>query len=96
MDTTLLARIAAIVFVAIALTFAGIEMTRKKRDPEPVVSAPPLEMPADPLRTGQRRCQQLGEAAADDAVCLQVWGETRDRFLGRTPAPTAPLCCGAR
>ncbi|MFO1143001.1 MAG: putative entry exclusion protein TrbK-alt [Amaricoccus sp.] len=37
----------------------------------------------DPLRDRQRQCQQLGEAAAKDSVCLQVWSETRDRFLGR-------------
>mgnify|MGYP002654049732 CR=1 FL=1 len=30
------------------------------------------------------------EAAASDPDCLAVWAETRDRFLGRAPAPTAP------
>lgn len=36
------------------------------------------------------RCQQLGQSAASDADCMRVWAETRDRFLGRAPAPTAP------
>jgi len=40
----------------------------------------------DPLRAEQRRCQRLGEAAVRDAACLEVWAETRDRFLGRTPS----------
>ena len=44
----------------------------------------------DPLREGQRRCQEMGEAAANDAACLGIWAETRDRFLGRTPAPSTP------
>ena len=26
------------------------------------------------------------EAAANDAECLAIWAETRDRFLGRSPA----------
>ena len=50
----------------------------------------------DPLREGQRRCQQLGQQAAGDADCLRVWAETRDRFLGRSPAPAAPLSTEGR
>ncbi|MDH1269704.1 putative entry exclusion protein TrbK-alt, partial [Rhizobium pusense] len=46
--------------------------------------------PADPLRVGQRRCQQLGQAATNDAECLRIWSQTRDRFLGRTSVPAAP------
>jgi len=45
--------------------------------------AAPLMPEADPLRAAQRRCQELGEAAASDPDCLAVWAETRDRFLGR-------------
>ena len=86
MEGKVLARIAAIVFVAIAITATVIEMTRKE-DPAPAPSAPLLQPPTDPLRAGRRRCQQMGEAAANDAECLRIWAETRDRFLGRTPAP---------
>ncbi|WP_188758862.1 putative entry exclusion protein TrbK-alt, partial [Allosediminivita pacifica] len=42
------------------------------------------------LRATLRRCQQLGEAASSDADCLAAWAESRDWFLGRTPAPDAP------
>jgi len=89
MEGKVLARIAAIIFVAVAITAAIIEMTREEEiGPAPAV--PVLQPPTDPLRFGQRRCQELGEAAANDATCLRVWSQTRDRFLGRAPAQTAP------
>ena len=89
MDGKVLARIAAIVFVAVAITATIIEMTREeKAGPAPAV--PMLQPATDPLRLEQRRCQELGEAAANDATCLRVWAETRDRFLGRSPAQSAP------
>lgn len=88
MEGKVLARIAAIVFIAIAITVAAVEMARK--EDAPVAPAPALlQPPTDPLREGQRRCQQMGEAAADNPECLAIWAETRDRFLGRTPAPSA-------
>ena len=89
MDGKRLAGLGAIIFVAVAIRATAIEMTRKEEAP----ASPPvrvLEPARDPLREGQRRCQQLGEAAANDAECLRVWAETRDRFLGRSPAPVAP------
>ena len=86
MDGKLLARLSAVVFVSFALTATAIEMTRKDEAPEPR-PAPVVESSRDPLREGQRRCQQLGEAAANDAECLRVWAETRDRFLGRDAPP---------
>lgn len=86
MDGKMLARLGAVVFVAIAITATAIEMTRKE--------APPLQQPAnpvepmrDPLRDAQRRCQQLGQEAASDPDCMRVWAETRDRFLGRSTRP---------
>ena len=89
MDGKLLARLGAVVFVAIAITATAIEMTRKEEAPaeEPAGLAEPVR---DPLREAQRRCQQLGQKAAEDSECLRVWAETRDRFLGRTTAPSSP------
>lgn len=95
MDGKVLARIAAIVFVAIAITATVIEMTREEA-PVPASTAPALQPPSDPLRATLRRCQQLGEAAASDADCLAAWAESRDRFLGRTPAPEAPQRSGGQ
>ncbi|MCG8272694.1 putative entry exclusion protein TrbK-alt [Aquamicrobium sp. NLF2-7] len=89
MDGKMLARLGAVVFVAIAITATVIELTRKEVAPaETPVRL--LQPERNPLREGQRRCQQLGAKAADDAECLRVWAETRDRFLGRTPAPASP------
>ena len=89
MDGKMLARLGAIVFVAIAITATVIELTRK--EDAPASSPLRLHQPAsDPLRDGQRRCQQLGQKAADDPDCLRVWAETRNRFLGRTSAPSSP------
>ena len=89
MDGKMLARLGAVVFVAIAITATAIQMTRKEVAPAET-PALLLQPERDPLREGQRRCQQLGQKAADDAECLRVWAETRDRFLGRTRAPAAP------
>ena len=88
MDGKMLARLGAIVFVAIAITATAIEMTRKEDAP----ASPPrlLQPDRDPVREGQRRCQQLGATAASDSECLRVWAETRDRFLGRPAAPVSP------
>ncbi|WP_116654666.1 putative entry exclusion protein TrbK-alt [Pelagibacterium sediminicola] len=95
MEGKMLARIAAIVFVAVAITAAIIEMTREEI-PAPAPSAPSLTRQVDPLREGQRRCQEMGEAAANDAECLGIWAETRDRFLGRTPVQSSPGLDGGR
>ena len=89
MDGKMLARLGAIVFVAIAVTATAIEMTRREDAPASP-SARQLQPEGDPLRESQRRCQQLGQQAASDAQCLRVWAETRDRFLGHAPAPVAP------
>ncbi|MDE1568240.1 putative entry exclusion protein TrbK-alt [Aquabacter sediminis] len=82
MDGAMLARLGAVIFVAIAGTAAVLEMSREEKAPE---SSPIRTVAAehDPLRGEQRRCQQLGEAAAQDTACLKVWAQTRDRFLGR-------------
>jgi conjugative transfer region protein TrbK len=82
MDGTVLARIAAIIFVSVAITAAVVEMSRKEES-ETVRPAQVTAPAADALRVEQRRCQELGEEAASDRDCLAVWAETRDRFLGR-------------
>ena len=85
MDSKTLARVGAIIFVSVAITATAIEMTRKEERPE-ARPTPVLEEAPDPLREGQRRCQQMWEAAARDSECLRIWAETRDRFLGTRTA----------
>ncbi len=89
MDGKLLARLGAIIFVAIAITATVIEMTREA-EPAQSRPAPALQPSVDPLRQNLRRCQQLGEIAVNDPDCLATWNESRDRFLGRTPVPDVP------
>ncbi|QTL03244.1 putative entry exclusion protein TrbK-alt [Aquabacter sp. L1I39] len=86
MDGVLLARLGAVIFVAIAGTAAVLEMSREEKVAElsPVRT---VGAERDALRDEQRRCQQMGEAAAKETACLKVWAQTRDRFLGR-PATT--------
>jgi len=93
MDGKTLARIGAVVFVAIAVTATAIEMTRKgDRQNSPVTQAHSLPE-QDPLGAELARCSGMGEAGARDPSCLKTWAENRRRFLGEpapTPAPTAP------
>ncbi|MBX5141258.1 putative entry exclusion protein TrbK-alt [Rhizobium lentis] len=95
MDGKMLARLGAVVFVAVAITATVLELTRKEELKQDF-STRIIEPPHDPLRDGQRRCQQLGQRAANDAECLRVWAETRDRFLRPSPAPASPASSEGR
>ena len=90
MDGTMLARLGAIIFVAVAITATAVEMTRKEQAPPAPAARQLRPSSPDPLRAGQRRCQQLGEAATRDPECLSVWAESRDRFLGMPSPASAP------
>ncbi len=82
-----MARLIAILFLAIVMTVTLIRMDRSGDLPPLSGRQVQPQIEEDPLREGQRRCQRMSEAAAEDADCLAIWGETRDRFLGRDPAP---------
>lgn len=84
MEGRTLARIGAVVFVAVAVTATAVEMTRKEEAPPVPVIVTVSAAPADPLRVALERCQFLGEAAARDEACLRTWAENRRRFLGRS------------
>jgi conjugative transfer region protein TrbK len=91
MDTKLLARIGAIVFVAIAITATAIEATRKDGPPETWSPSRPTVAHADPLRAELLRCQALGEAGPRDPACLHAWAENRNRFLAPGARPEERL-----
>lgn len=95
MDSKLLARIGAVIFVAIAITMTAIEMSRS---PEPAreVSATVADTPAsvDPLLIELRRCQSIGQAGASDPGCLRAWAENRRRFLAPGARPAARIADG--
>lgn len=87
MDGKTLARIGAIVFVAVAITATVLELTREPEPQSNTVSAPVSSGASDgvPARRELRRCQRLGEAATRDRDCLAAWSENRQRFLGIEP-----------
>jgi len=86
MDGKMLARVGAIVFVAIAVTATAIEVSRKDDTPENWGTARPTAPAEDPLRGELLRCQGLGEAGPRDPACLRAWADSRRRFL--TPGTT--------
>jgi conjugative transfer region protein TrbK len=92
MDGKMLARLGAVVFVAVAVTATAIEMTRKEEAPETWPSGRAAEAPADPLRDALIRCQALGEEGPRDSDCRRAWAENRHRFLapGARPAERLP------
>ena len=87
MNGTTFARIAAIVFLAFAIT-ATVLALRDDRHPADVITTPPalrVENDVDPLQAELRRYQVLGEAAMRDPACLAAWAESRRRFLSGKP-----------
>ena len=97
MDGKTLARIGAVIFVALAITATAIEMNRPADRPDdPVTVAQPVTT-RDPLRAELARCGAMGEAGGRDPACLHAWAENRRRFLGQ-PEPatsTAPTVSDA-
>lgn len=86
MDGKTLARIGAVIFVAVAVVATAIEVNRKLDSPDnaPAVGhSPPLR---DPLDAELARCSGIGEAGRRDPSCLRAWADNRRRFLGQ-PAP---------
>ena len=81
MEPKLLARIGAIVFVAIAITMTAIEMSRTPEPAREELLADIEPAGTDPLLAELRRCQSLGAAGAEDRECIAAWAENRRRFF---------------
>lgn len=92
MEGKTLARLGAVVFVAVAVTATAIEMSRQEEPAESWTSSRSYTTSADPLRDELIRCQALGEAGPRDPACLRAWSENRNRFLapGARPAERLP------
>ncbi|MGR7995769.1 putative entry exclusion protein TrbK-alt [Xanthobacter sp. ZOL 2024] len=86
MDTSMLVRLGAVVFVALAITATAIEMTRKGEEPAPHLAGPPGRAEPDPLSEDLHRCARLGEAGGRDPSCLNAWAQNRARFLVSKPS----------
>jgi conjugative transfer region protein TrbK len=91
MDGKMLARLGAVVFVAVAVTATAIETTRNEEEPEAWLSGRSAQTQVDPLREELLRCQGLGEAGPRDASCLRAWAENRNRFLAPGARPAERL-----
>lgn len=91
MDGKMLARLGAVVFVAVAITATAIEMNRKEEVREAWPSDRTTQAQGDPLRDEMIRCQVLGEAGPRDPACLRTWAENRNRFLAPGARPTERL-----
>lgn len=98
MDGMMAARLGAVVFVAVAVTAAVVELRRKDERPEPTPPRPVQVNVESPLQSELLRCQGLGEAGPRDPACLRAWAENRRRFLTpgaatgsteRDPAPAS-------
>ncbi len=90
MDGKILARIGAVVFVALAVTATAIDMNRSDAGPEKATAKPPSIGHHDPLDDQLARCSLAGEAGARNPQCLKAWADNRRRFLGATFAHNEP------
>ena len=95
MDGKSLARIGAVIFIAIAITMTAMEMSRTPEPPRAGPAAVAEKSVTDPLLIELRRCQSLGQAGASDPDCLRAWAENRRRFLAPGARPAARIADGA-
>lgn len=81
MDSKLLARVGAAVFVGLAVAMTLVQMRQEPAPrPEPVreVWVPD----GDPLPAQLQACADMGELALSSSDCRAAWAEKRRRFFG--------------
>ena len=81
----MLAGLGATLIVAIAAVMANLDADGL-RVRSTVVDRAPLP---DALAATFARCNGLGTAAADDAICRAAWAENRLRFFGSRARPAS-------
>ena len=79
METKTMARIGAAAFVGVVLTATALQMQGAPPPPTEIITLD--EEGIDPLAAELQRCQLLGAAGANDALCLRAWAENRSRFF---------------
>lgn len=81
MDTRLLARVGAAVFVGIAIAMTLVQLREEPVDRP--VSGREVWLPEGDRLPGQlRACADMGEQALSDPACRAAWAEKRRRFFG--------------
>ncbi len=81
MDSKLLARVGAAVFVGLAFAMTLVQMREEpapQPDPVPIAWVPD----GDPLPLQIKACAEMGELALSSPDCRAAWAEKRRRFLG--------------
>ena len=95
METKTIARIGAAAFVGVVITMTALQM-RAAPAPSPETEIITLdEEGVDPLQAELRRCQSIGAAGANDAMCLRAWAENRSRFFMSSVRDDPQLVGGA-
>lgn len=81
MDSKLLARTGAAVFVGLAIAMTLVQL---REEPAPPPEAAPTLWVAggDPLPAQLRACAEMGELALSSPDCHAAWAEKRRRFFG--------------
>ena len=90
MDGKILARVSAVVFIAVALTVTAIEMSCKSDEADAVATRDRSIASQGPLAAELGRCSGIGEAGPRDPGRLKAWADSRRRFLGQRDSATAP------
>ncbi len=81
MDSKLLARVGAAVFVGLAFAMTLVQM-REEPAPQPDPVAIAWVPDGDPLPLQIKACAEMGELALSSPECRAAWAEKRRRFLG--------------
>ena len=89
-------RAAAIIALIACFIAALVAINRRPSAPTADETSPTTIGPAsDVLSAELRRCSALGPQDAEDARCVAVWEENRQRFFGRPARPLPPSPPGA-
>ena len=95
METKTIARIGAAAFVGVIITMTALQMRDAPARPTETEIITLDEDGVDPLQAELRRCQSIGAAGANDAMCLQAWAENRSRFFMSSVRDDPQLVGGA-
>lgn len=95
METKTIARIGAAAFVGVVITMTALQMRDAPAGPTETEIITLDEEGVDPLLAELRRCQAIGAAGANDAMCLRAWAENRSRFFMSSVRDDPQLVGGA-
>jgi conjugative transfer region protein TrbK len=94
-ETKTIARIGAAAFVGVVITMTALQMRDVPAGPTETEIITLDEEGVDPLAHELRRCQAIGAAGANDAMCLRAWAENRSRFFMSSVRDDPQLVGGA-